>query len=161
MNQDLNIVKIGLILVLLGLLAGVLLGVSFGASEETFENYIAKGVSSHPDVHDAKSSKKIWRYVQRAHFHSTGIAAFSLGLILTILLSSMSDKFKTLSSTLVGLGSFYPLAWFTMFILAPSIGRDAAHHHILTETFTYAGTFGILAGILILCGNILFGMFKK
>ena len=161
MNTDLGVVKVGLILVLLGLLAGVLLGASFGASEDTFKNYISKGVDAHPAVNDAKSKGKIWRYAQRAHFHATGIAAFSLGLIMVTLFSSMKNKMKSLASTLVGLGSFYPLSWFTMFLLAPSMGRSAAHGHILTEIFAYVGTLGILAGILIIIGNIMFGMFKE
>jgi len=60
----------------------------------------------------------------------------------------------------VGLGGLYPLSWFSMFILAPSIGRGAAHHHIVTEMFTYIGVGSLLAGIAILCANLFLGLFR-
>lgn len=47
-----------------------------------FETYVTQGIAAHPELHDAKSPEKIWCYVQRAHFHATGIAAFSIGLLL-------------------------------------------------------------------------------
>ncbi|GJL66153.1 MAG: hypothetical protein NPIRA05_11240 [Nitrospirales bacterium] len=79
MEKELSTVKIGLALVLLGLLFGVGMGIVFGVNEDLFKDYIAQGITANPDVHDAKSPDKIWRYAQRAHFHATGIAAFSLG----------------------------------------------------------------------------------
>lgn len=153
MNIQLSGIKIGLILVMVGLVFGLLMGVGFGVNEDAFKDYVAQGIAAHPDVHDAKSQSKIWRYAQRAHFHSTGIAAFSIGLILLVSASSLSQKLKQITSTLIGLGFLYPFAWLTMFFLAPSLGRGAAHSHILTELFTYVGVGSLVAGILILSGN--------
>ena len=112
-------------------------------------------------MHVEQSSSKIWRYAQRAHFHSTGIAAFSIGLLLLIMHSSLGNRLQSVAAVLVGLGGLYPLPWFTMFILAPYIGRGAAQHHIVTEMFTYIGVVSLLAGIAILCANLFLGMFRK
>jgi hypothetical protein len=161
MREEMKAVKIGLLLVILTLVFGIGLGVTFGVAEDSVKSYISDGVASHTNVHDAKSKGKIWRYAQRAHFHATGISAFSLGLVLLIMFSSLKRKLKTVASFLVGLGGFYPLSWFTMFILSPSIGRGAAHHHIMTEMFTYIGVGGLLLGIAILCANVFLGMFDE
>lgn len=159
MYKEIKSVKIGLFLVMLTLIFGIGLGISFGIAEDSVKSYISDGVASHLDVHDDKSNEKIWRYAQRAHFHATGISAFSIGLVLLIMCSSLKRKLKTASSILVGFGGLYPLSWFTMFVLAPSIGRSAAHQHILTEMFTYIGVGCLLLGIIILCANLFLGMF--
>ena len=160
MNIDLSDIKIGLFLVLFGLAFGILMGIGFGANESAFENYIAQGVSAHPEVHDAKSQGKIWRYAQRAHFHANGIAAFSIGLLLLVAASNLNRKMKKTSSILIGLGSLYPLAWLTMFLLSPSLGREAAHGHIVTELFTFTGVVTLVAGFAILSGNLFLGLFS-
>lgn len=159
MKEELKVVKAGLFLVMLTLIFGISLGTGFGVAENSVKSYISGGVASNAELHDAKSNKKIWRYAQRAHFHSTGIAAFSIGLIILIMFSSLKKELKKAASILVGLGGLYPLSWFTMFILAPSIGRGAAHHHFITEIFTYLGVGGLLLGIIILCANLFFNMF--
>lgn len=158
---ELGKVKIGLALVFLGLAFGIGMGISFGINEDAYKSHITSEIQLHPEVHDEKSKDKIWRYAQRAHFHATGIAAFSLGLIILIIFSDMKAKLKTVSSVFIGLGSFYPLAWFTMFLLAPTIGRDPAHHHYLTEVLTYIGVGGLLMGLLILLANLFLGLFRE
>jgi len=160
MVEELKAVKIGLFLVMLTLIFGIGMGVTFGIAEDSIQSYISDGVTSHAELHDEQSKEKIWRYAQRAHFHATGIAAFSLGLVLLVMFSSLKQKLKTVSSFLVGLGGLYPLSWFTMFILAPSIGRSAAHNHFMTEIFTYIGVGGLLLGLAILCANLFLGMFR-
>lgn len=161
MNKDLTNVKFGLALVLIGLVFGIGLGIGFGANEDTFKEYIAQGIAENPDVHDSKSQDKIWRYAQRAHFHATGIAAFSIGLLILVTLSSLSIRLKKLSSILIGLGSLYPMGWLSMFLLAPSIGRDSAHSHIVTESFVYLGTGSLVIGLFILMANLFFGWFSE
>ena len=156
---DLSTIKMGLSLSMLLLVFGVGMGIAFGAFEDTFKDFIAQGIAANPDLHDGKSQSKIWRYAQRAHFHATGIGAFSLVLMLLVLFSSLRDSMKTVASTLIGLVALYPLAWFTMFLLSPSLGRSAAHHHIITESFTYIGTGGLLLGLFILMANLFLGLF--
>lgn len=158
MNEELGIVKAGLAMVLLGLMFGIALGVTFGVNEDGVKGFITEGIAAHPEVHDEKSKTKIWRYAQRAHFHATGISAYSLGLIILVMFSSMKRKIKSATSILIGLSSFYPLAWFVMFLVAPSIGREPAHHHYLTELFTYLGVGGLVTGMLLLIGNLFFGL---
>ncbi|MCX7195229.1 MAG: hypothetical protein NTV37_04910 [Proteobacteria bacterium] len=55
----------------------------------------------------------------------------------------------------------YPLAWLTMFIVAPSIGTVAAHTHPVTELLTYIGVGGLLFGIAILLANLFLGLFSE
>ena len=161
MNTKLEAVKPGLALVLLGLVFGIVMGVSFGINEDLYKNFVATEIIANSDVHDEKSNDKIWRYAQRAHFHATGIAAFSLGLILLLIFTDMKAKIKSATSLLIGLGSFYPLAWLSMFLLAPSIGRSSAHDHILTNIFTYVGAGGLLSGIFLLVANLFFGCCRE
>ncbi len=160
MNTNLTPIKFGLALVMLGLLFGIFIGVAFGFNEAYFKTFVAQGIAAHPGLHDASSPDKIWRYVQRAHFHSAGIASFSIGLLLLVATSTLKNSFKSIAAALIGIGSLYPLAWFSMFLLAPSIGRDAAHTHWVTELLTYVGTGGLLLGILLLLANIFMGMFS-
>lgn len=161
MAAELSTVRAGLAIVLIGLFVGVGLGITFGANEDAYQDYIAEGIAAHPDVHDATSQNKIWRYAQRAHFHAGGVAAFSLGLIILVMFSDMSQGLKRLSSVLIGLGSFYPMAWLSMFFLAPAIGRGAAHEHILTEMFTYIGVGALLLGSFFLLANLFLGLFRE
>ena len=161
MNDNFKDTRIGLALVLAGLLFGIILGMGFGIAEDSFKDFITEGIAAHPTVHDTKSQSKIWRYGQRAHFHATGIAAFSLGLIVLVMLSNMKDRMKSISSTLIGLSGFYPLAWFNMYLMAPAIGRDPAHHHLLTKIFIYIGIGGLLSGMVILMLHIFARQFTK
>jgi len=161
MGKEMSAVKVGLALVLVGLLFGVVMGITFGIQEDAYKNYIADGIAANPTVHDAKSQDKIWRYAQRAHFHATGIAAFSLGLIILLMFSTLKTKLKRVVSIFLGLSSAYPLSWFTMFVLAPSIGRGPAHEHILTEIFALTGVGGVLLGGFLLCSNLFLGLFGE
>ena len=161
MTEELRKVKLGLALVLLGLFFNVSLGVSFGIGEGTIQYQIHKGVAAHPEVHDEHSESKIWRYVQRAHMHAGGISAYSLGLVILVMFSDMKARLKTVSSTLIGLSSFYPLSWFTMFAVAPYMGRMQSHEFIVTQIFTYIGVGGLLSGLLILVANLFFGLFRE
>ncbi|MAF84222.1 MAG: hypothetical protein QGH93_12665 [Gammaproteobacteria bacterium] len=160
MSAELSNIKVGLAIILLGLFFNIALGISFGVNEDVYKNYVAEGIAAHPEVHDEKSKDKIWRYAQRTHFHAGGIAAFCLGLIILIMYSDLRARMKQISSILIGLGSFYPLAWLSMFILAPSLGRGVAHEHIFTKLFTGIGVGGILLGSFILLANIYLGRFR-
>jgi hypothetical protein len=156
LNQNFKSVRLGAALTLAGLSIGIGLGVAFGLFEEAFKGFIADGIKAYPQVHDAASKDKIWRYVQRAHFHATGVGGFSLGLIFLITVSSLRDPIKRIAATLIGLGSLYPLAWLNMFFWAPKIGREPAHSQFITETLTYIGVGGLLAGMAILFANLFF-----
>ncbi len=160
MSAELSTVKVGLAIVLFGLFFSVALGISFGLNEDIYQDYVTEGVAAHPDLHDETSKGKIWRYALRTHFHAGGIAAFCLGLIILVMHSDMSAKLQRSSSILIGLGSFYPLAWLCMFFLAPIIGRGPAHEHILTKLFTFVGVGGLLIGSFFLVANLFLGLFR-
>jgi hypothetical protein len=160
MRAELDNVKLGLAMVLAGLLFGIGLAISFETAGDAYMNHIRTGLNAYPELHDEKSMGIIWRYSRRAHFHATGIAAFSIGLILLIMASGMKKRLKSVTAFLIGLGSFYPLSLFTLFILAPEMGRGAAHEHILTKLFSYVGVGGLLAGLLILLASLFLGLFR-
>src|SRR5690606_29457725 len=105
MIKEIQTVKMGLGLVLVGLMFGMGMGIVFGINEDMFKNYIAQGIASNPGVHDASSADKIWRYAQRAPFHATGVASFSLGLIILLMFSDMKSVYKKASAICLGLGS--------------------------------------------------------
>lgn len=161
MSMNLNSIKCGLALVMLLLVFGIGLGVAFGVNEDMFKTYVTEGVAAHPEVHDDKSKDKIWRYAQRAHFHATGIAAFSIGLLLLVSASSLKESYKKYTAILIGLGGFYPLSWFSMFLLAPSMGRDAAHSHLLTEFCVYLGVGSLSLGLIVLLSSLFLGKFNQ
>jgi len=161
MNKEIQMVKTGLFLVMLTLIFGIAVGTVFGIDEDAIKSYISDGVAAHVELHDDKSNSKIWRYAQGSHFHATGIAAFSIGLVVLIMFSSLQQKLKTISAILIGLGGLYPLAWLNMFILAPSIGRAAAHHHLVTQALTYIGVSGLFLGVFILSANLFFNKFQE
>lgn len=158
MLENINIVKPGLALAFLGLFFGISMGILFGVNEDVVKGYIDSGIEMHQELHDNKSSSKIWRYAQRSHFHALGISAFSLVVILLIGFSTLRGHYKKLSSLSIGLGIFYPLSWFSMFLLAPSLGRSEAHHHWLTTTFVYIGVGGLVCGLFLITANLFFGL---
>ena len=161
MPVEIATVRAGLAIVLVGLFLNIGLGISFGLNEDAYKDYVAEGVAAHPELHDETSKDKIWRYALRTHFHAGGIAAFCLGLIILVMISDLSGKFKTASSILIGLGGFYPLSWLSMFVLSPSIGRSPAHEHFVTQLFTYVGVGGLLLGSFFLLANLYLGLFKE
>lgn len=160
MRTELNLVKPGLLLAMLGLIFGIGMGIAFGLFEDSFKDFIAQGVAANPGVHDAKSSGKIWRYAQRAHFHAAAIASFAMVLILFVMASDLKAGLKRITAILIGMSTAYPLAWYSMFWLSPQMGRDAAHHHILTESLTYIGVGGLVLGLALLCSNLFLGLFS-
>lgn len=151
---QLDSVRLGLALALLTLLFGIVMGIVFGINEDGVKDYINAGITANPDNHDDKSADKIWRYAQRSHFHATGIGAFTLGLIVLVSLTGMKKRLKQLNATLIGLGGLYALSWFSTFLWAPSMGRDAAHHALVTELLVYVGTGGLLLGLAMLSANL-------
>jgi len=161
MNNALVHVRLGLALVLLTLLFGIAMGISFGINEEGYQQWIAQGIAAHPELHDADSQDDIWRFAQRAHFHATGIAAFSLGLILVVVLSGMRAQFKKITSTLIGLSGFYALSWLSIFFLSPSMGREPAHSALLPEILVFIGVGGLLLGLCILIVHLIFNIWSE
>ena len=161
MKINLENIKPGLALSLFGLAFGIAMGIAFGINEDTFKDFIAQGIANNPTLHDDKSPAKIWRYVQRAHFHSTGIAAFTIALLVLLGATNMRSGVMKCCSALLGLSFLYPLAWYSMYYFSPSLGRSAAHSHIATEVFTYLGVGGLTLGFSLLISNLFFGAFSE
>ncbi len=73
----------------------------------------------------------------------------------------MKESAKVFSSTMIGVGTLYSFSWYLMFYLAPTIGRDAAHSHILTESIVYISTGAFLIGLFMIFGSLFFDMFNE
>ncbi len=155
MAIDMSVLRPGLVLSMLTLIFGISMGIMFGANEDGVKQYISDGIAAHPAAHDEKSESKIWRYAQRSHFHATGVGGFALVLVLMTGLTPLSRKMKYLASTLIGVGSLYPMAWLSMFTLSLPLGRDGAHHALITELITYLSVTSLMGGILILMYGLL------
>ena len=156
-NNIIPPVRIGLLIAIATLAFGVGMGIVFGIFEDAIKDWINAGIAAHPSLHDQASSGKIWRYVQRAHFHAAGIGAFTLILIIITALTDMKDQLKKLTAILISLAGLYPFSWFNMFLLGPELGRSAAHHALSTELFVMIGVGGFLAGLALLVLNLLTG----
>lgn len=150
-------VRLGLLLAIATLLFGITMGIAFGVNEDGIKAGIDAGIAAHPTLHDAGSAGKIWRYAQRAHFHATGIGAFTTGLIVLTALLGLRPALKRLTAVFIGLGGSYPLGWFSMYLLSPSMGREAAHEAGITMFFIYLGTGGLLLGLAIIAAHLLTG----
>ncbi len=160
-GEALKSVRPGLAIAIATLLFGIGMGILFGVNEDGVKGWINAGIAAHPELHDAKSADKIWRYAQRAHFHATGIGAFTLALIAVLSLSAMKKRLKKISAILIGLGGLYPMAWFSMFLLSPSMGRGAAHYALITELFVYVSIGGLLSGMGIFMASVFFGLCEE
>ena len=161
MLNDIAPVRLGLVLSMLTLLFGIGMGVVFGVNEDGVQDYIKDGIAAHAQLHDQQSQSKIWRYAQRAHFHATGVGGFTLAMILLVGATPMTRRFKAAVSTLIGVGSFYSLAWLSMFLLAPSLGRGAAHDALVTELITKVTVGSLLLGVATLFLHLLFGFGRE
>ncbi len=160
LSDRLKHVRPGLALALLTLLFGIFLGIAFGSNEDSIKDGIKSQVRAHAELHKSinRSSDRIWRYQQRAHFHATGIGAFTLGLMLLLAFTGMRPWLKMLTSLPIGLGGVYALGWFNLYRLSPGMGTEAAHHAFATEAAVYLGVGGLLLGMALLILNLLFGV---
>jgi Mn2+/Fe2+ NRAMP family transporter len=102
----------------------------------------------------ASEAAKNWRYYQRFHFHATGIAAMSLGLLLLLVLVNAPIKYKNTAAYLVAVGGFlYPFVWLFAGIYGPEMGRHAAK-----EAFAF---FGWMGGVFLIGAILEFILIAK
>ena len=134
MQEELRVVRTGLMLALLTLLFGFGLGMTFGAFEDSLKGYLkseAEQVRETAYAGDEVLMKKItdksWVYIKRAHFHANGLGVIAVSLILLILFIPMADKIKALTSFSLGFGSLgYALFWLLAGLKAPGLASTGA-----------------------------------
>ena len=153
--------KIPYAIALCGMIAGVFIAILFGVNEDMFKEQIKRGLNNNPAIIAltdpiAKESKissessKLWRYYQRFHFHSTGIGAMSLALLILLAFIKAQPKAKLLCGYCIAVGGFlYPFVWLLAAIYGSESGRHAAK-----ETFA---VFGWMGGIFLI--GIIFELF--
>ena len=152
--------KIPFLIVLLQIFFGVSIAIFFGVNEHFFKDRINAELKSHPKMMTLtkdpslageqkmnaflkKESSKNWRYYQRFHFHSTGIAAMSLGLLLLLHFLIVPGVQKLVAAYLVSVGGFlYPFLWLFAAIYGPSLGRGVAKEQFVI--------FGYMGGVFML-----------
>ena len=146
--------KLHFLITIFTMICGVFISILFGVNESLFKDKIARDILKNEKImsmsdYDARESKikkeegKNWRYYQRFHFHTTGIATMALGVLLLLGLSSAPRKIKLVSSYMVSIGGFlYPYVWLFAALYGPIMGR-----HEAKESFAI---FGYMGGVFLL-----------
>ncbi|CAM2958404.1 hypothetical protein [Vibrio rarus] len=150
-------IKIGVLLSLLTILFGYGLGCIFGAANSSMKAYFheqvyvvhASNFTTEKDKDTAFSKAK--DYIKRAHLHSAAMGTASLATIFALGFCSISDRKKTIVSTITGLGAagYGVFVWTLMAFVTPMIGKSAAHETIaiLAIPTGLALVFGTMATI--------------
>ncbi|MEE8574440.1 MAG: hypothetical protein V3T30_03415 [Thermodesulfobacteriota bacterium] len=156
-------VRPGLVIAGFFLLFGISMGIVFGLFEDDIKAIVNAGVDAYPLMHtsDPNAKAKIFRWWQRAHFHGTGIGAFTMALISVVAISNLKPKMKTAASMLIGMGGLYAVSWLVMAIKAPAIGRGAAHHLVSVHAIVSVSIGCLLLGMGLLFSSIIFGWFSE
>lgn len=143
------IYKLPIVITIFSVLGGVSIAILFGVNEDFIKSKIAADLEKNIEIQAIgepleKSAKlkeeadKNWRYYQRYHFHSNGIAAMTFGLLILLLFIKLSKIEYLISSYLLALGGFfYPFVWLFSGIYGPSMGRSNAK-----EAFAILGYMG-------------------
>jgi hypothetical protein len=145
---DLESVRWGLVIALLGVFMGVYLGIHFGKDEDKIKGYLKEkaAVSTFYDG-EAGLKKAVddgWKYQKRSHIHFQGLGALSVGLMLLISISWLKPSLKSLLSITTGTGAFfYPLFWYLVSFKTAEVGKSAAK-----ESYALVAQFG--AGLFLL-----------
>lgn len=152
--------KIPFGIAILGMVGGVFIAILFGVNEDFFKNRIASGLAKNQKIQslsdpEAKATKlkaeaeKNWRYYQRFHFHSTGIGAMSLSLLIFLSFIVASAKWKLAAAYLTSTGGFfYPFIWLFAAIYGPIWGRGEAKEAF--AIFGYMGGLFLLGAVMTL-----------
>ena len=149
--------KFPFILTVLSIVGGVFISILFGANEDLFKNRILEGLQKNVKIQsivdtsekEAKiksEADKNWRYFQRYHFHSNGIASLTLALLVFLAFVKASKKEILITSYLIAVcGFLYPFVWLFAGLYGPEMGRTEAK-----EAFAIFGYMGgvYLVGII-------------
>jgi hypothetical protein len=146
--------KFPFILTITSMILGVFIAILFGVNEQMFKGKIKQDLGNNQKimsiVDEGKRAAKIkaessknWRYYQRFHFHSTGIASMTLGVLILLSFSVASGGLKLVAGYMVSIGGFlYPFIWLFAAMYGPIMGRTAAK-----ESFAI---FGYMGGVFLL-----------
>lgn len=143
------IYKLPFAITIFSIFGGVLIAIVFGINEDYIKDKISVGLEKNTAIQAIEDplerseklkseAKKNWRYYQRYHFHSNGIAAMTLGLLLLLSFLQLGKYEYLVSSYLLAVGgSLYPFVWLFAGIYGPVMGRSNAK-----EAFAILGYMG-------------------
>ena len=152
--------KIPFLFAIAAMVGGVFIAILFGANEAMFQDRITAGLEQNTTIQAISDpvaraatieseTGKNWRYYQRFHFHSTGIGAMMMGLLLFLLRVEAPEKLKLAAAYLTSVGGFlYPFVWLFAGIYGPEMGRHQAKEAF--AIFGYAGGLFLLGALLTL-----------
>ena len=143
---------------ILGMIAGVFIATLFGVNEDFFKERISDGLLQNEklmaieddEAREAKleaEAEKNWRYYQRFHFHSTGIGAMTLAVLLLTLSIPADRTLLLITRYMLSVGGFvYPFVWLLAGMFGPTMGSSEAK-----EAFTIVAYSGglVLLGLLL------------
>ena len=123
-------VKFGIALAIFTILYGFMLGGSFGAKEDSIQEFLkSQAQPVFTTVYKSDQAKmdavvdKSWNYMIRSHMHGGGIGTASLILITILALMNIQALIKIILSTGISLGGFgYSFFWLMAGIRAPALG---------------------------------------
>lgn len=144
---------------LFGIIGGILIAIVFGANEDYIKDSIQNGLTENAkiqaitDLNEKESvlkseAEKNWRYYQRYHFHSTGMGALALAMLIYSSTLMAPAFFVSVTQYLLALGGFfYPFVWLFAGMYGPVMGRSEAK-----EAFRFLGYTGglFLVGAMLL-----------
>ena len=157
--------KPSILIALFGMILGVFIAIIFGVNEDLFKNQIKQDilVSKHyqsaqlrgdSESYLKKEAGKNWRYYQRFHFHSTGIASMSLVLLVLLGFSSVKENRRKIISYILSISGFlYPFVWLFAGCFGPGMGRSLAK-----EKFAF---FGYMGGVYFIAMIVVFYVLAK
>lgn len=160
--------KLPYLIGLLTMAGGVMIAIIFGINEDIIQDKIARGLQQNVHIQQmADGPEKVayikgeqsknWRYYQRYHFHSTGIGAMILAVLVLLNLFAIPECLKLICSYLTSVGGFlYPYVWLFAGIYGPSMGR-----HEAKESFAIFGYMGGVFLIGILMAFVLVAKYPK
>lgn len=167
-QYQLRLMRWGLSLSVLAILAGFVLGGLFGAMEDNLKGYLKlqgegalQSVYHNDEAAMQKVVSKSWSYFKRAHMHGGGIGAATLSLSLLLAgLTSASDRLRTALSTGMGLGALgYSVFWLLAGMRAPGLGStDAAKESLNWLAIPSAGL--LLLGVGVTLGLSFFQLWR-
>lgn len=161
-------VRLGLLLAVLTLVYGFGLGMTFGIAEDGIKGHLkAEGQAALETKYEGDEAgmkavvSKSWVYFKRAHLHANGLGATAVGLILLLAFLEPKKAMKSITATVIGVGSLgYSLFWMLAGLAAPGAGGTGAAKEGLTW-LAWPTSFFCMVGLLLTLYVVIKALFGR